>query len=860
MSVAAPRREPPSPPANQGLSSKEAQERLQTFGPNELAEPQRETIVKRFGKQLVEPMSILLITAAVVAWAGLGERLDGSAILAIVFANILIALLQEGKTANALSALRRMETPTARTFRDGRVGVVAARDLVPGDLVTLAAGDRVPADLSLLATSGFEVDESMLTGESLPVRKLVGVAPASPDEERSKAFAGTYVFRGSATGEVVDTGPRTRLGAIATHLESKQPPTPLQKELRGVSSRLGVIAVCIAVGVFGVMLLRFGVNKAGLETAFLTSAALAVAAVPEGLPTVVTVGLALGVRRMAARGSIVRRLPAVETLGSTDVILTDKTGTLTENKMRLDAICLPDGSVASLEDIPPVVANAMLEVMVLCNDATLDPPVGDPLEIAMLEAVGEVRTFELRRAHPRREARPFDPESRSMATLNASETGDLVLVKGAPEAVVGSCASFVAGKTTTPMRDDDRERLLALADELAGSGARLLGLARKEVGARDRRLSEEEKELTFLGFVAMRDPVRAEARSAVADASGAGIRIVMVTGDHPGTASTVAAEVGLSGEGARVVTGADLKREGFPPDPLSAPVYARVDPEQKLALTMELQARGHVVAVTGDGVNDAPALRRADIGVAMGRSGSDVAREAAAMVVTDDDLATIVHAVREGRGIYDNIRKVVEYLVAGNLSEILVVIGGLIFFPHMGVPLLPLQLLWLNLLTDGFPALAFAVDPLAPDLMRRLPRSRSDHLLALSRLKQLFGRATLISSSALGSLAFAHFVLHQPWPHARSSMFSVLMTAHLLYAFAVRRSEGRPDRANPWLFAAVGGGLALQTLIVSLPLMQRLFSTVALSPSEWLLVAIGGIWPVVTISVVSARSHRAQKV
>jgi P-type Ca2+ transporter type 2C len=615
-----------------------------------------------------------------------------------------------------------------------------------------------------------------------------------------------------------------------------------------MTARLGFIALAIAGSVFAITLWRLGGTSGGFSNAFLTAAALAVAAVPEGLPTVVTVALALGVRRMATHGSIVRRLPAVETLGATTVILTDKTGTLTENRMRLDAVATSGAAPVPFASLPAAVADAVAEILALCNDATLEPPTGDPMEVALLEALGAARVAELRRAHSRMGAVPFDSRRKRMASVNAFYGGSLLLVKGAPEVVLARCASALdASGVARPLTERDRAGVVALAEDLAVKGGRVLALARRAADGRP-SIEEQEEGLTLVGLATLRDPVRAEAAGAVAQAASAGIRILMVTGDHPGTALAVAQEVRLSPSDGSVMTGAQLRSEGFPPDPLSIPVYARVDPDEKLALASALQAQGHVVAVTGDGVNDAPALRRADIGVAMGRSGSDVAREAADMIVTDDDLATIVTAVREGRGIYDNIRKVVEYLVAGNLSEIMVVVVGLILFPGLGVPLLPLQLLWINLLTDGFPALALGVDPVDGGLMDRPPRPRSDHLLSRERLSILLWRATAIAGASIGSLAIAHYAWNEPWSHARATMFSVLMTAHLLYAFAVRRSgSGARGRRNRWLIAAVGGGIVLQVVVVSVPALQGVFGTAPLSLREWLLVGGAGTLPPVLI-------------
>jgi len=593
----------------------------------------------------------------------------------------------------------------------------------------------------------------------------------------------------------------------------------------------------------------------GLERAFLSAVALAVAAVPEGLATVVTVALALGVRRMASEGAIVRRLPAVETLGSTTVILTDKTGTLTENRLLLDTVVLAGGRATSPGSLPEEVADRVSEVAVLCSDAALDPPSGDRIEIALLEAVGADRVEELRRAYPRIAEAPFDSERKRMATAHRLPGGVLLAVKGAPEMVIRRCVEAVADDgSTRPLEEAERDVLLAAADELAGRGVRLLALARRLLPAAVADPAVEEHDLAFVALAGLRDPVRAEAVGAVREARSAGIHIVMVTGDHPGTAMAIARDVAFPGTEAGVLTGQDLRDRGVPPDPLSVRVYARVDPGQKLELVEALKLRGHVVAVTGDGVNDAPAMKRADIGVAMGRSGSDVAREAADMVVTDDNLATIVTAVREGRGIYDNVRKVVDYLVAGNLSEILVVVSALLLFPELGVPLLPLQLLWVNLLTDGPPAVALGVDPPHPGLMSRPPRDPAERMLGGRRLRLLFWRGSLIAASAVGSLALARFAWDEPWGHARAIMFTVLVAAHLLYAF-VARLPGR-GRNRP-LLLGVAGGLLLQVLVVVWPPAHELFGTAHLGVREWALVAAGGIVPIAVMAGVEAVVRRS---
>ncbi len=836
-----------------GLSAEDARERLLSHGPNELPPPPREHLVIRALRQLKEPMALLLTAAAAVSGLALHERENAIAIIAIVVLNAAIGLIQEGKAARALEALRELETPRARVRREGTDVTVASREVVPGDVVLVAAGDRVPADLELARASSLEVDESMLTGESLPVPKAAGGA----EDRAARLFAGTLVTRGAGSGWAVATGSDTELGEIARGIEGGEAATPLQVDLGRLTARLGAICIVIAGGVFLMTLARTQPSHDRLSEAFLSAVALAVAAVPEGLATVVTVGLALGVRRMVARGAIVRRLPAVETLGSTTVIATDKTGTLTENRMKLESVAVGNSLPSRLIALAEPAAEAVAQIVALCNDASLEPPGGDPVDLALLEALGPERVRTIRSVYPRVTEIPFDPERKRMTTVHDGPNGNhILLVKGAPEQVLGSCsATLDPSGTLRTLREDDRSELLRTTADMAGRGMRVLALSRREHGV-GIEPEDPESEMTFVALVGLRDPVRAAARFAVAEARSAGISLVMVTGDHAGTAEAIAAEVGLVEPGTTAVTGSELEDVGVPDDPLRTPVYARVDPSQKLALVRALQSRGHVVAVTGDGVNDAPALRQAEIGVAMGRAGSDVAREAADMIVTDDDLSTIVTAVREGRAIYDNIRKVVDYLVAGNLSEIMVVVVGLALFPAMGVPLLPLQLLWVNLLTDGLPALALAVDPADPSLMSRPPRGRDERMLSGPRIAALALRASVIASAALGSLVVSRFAWHEPWVHARGTMFTVLITAHLLWAFAARKPGTARGPFPGWLVVSVVAGIALQLAVIASPIAHSLFGVADLSAREWALVAVAGILPALALFAMPSLARR----
>jgi len=795
-------------------------------------------------------MALLLIAAAGVSGFALGEVRDAAAILTIVVLNTAVGLVEEGRASRALEALRAIEARTARVKRGGRTVVIPAAEVVRDDLVLVSAGDRVPADLVLGSGPALEVDESLLTGESLPVTK----------GESDGVFSGTLITRGDSSGVVVATGAATELGMIAAHLREPSPTTPLQRELGRLAARLGVAAVWIAAALFGVVLLRAG----ALSDGFLFAVALAVAAVPEGLATVVTVGLALGVRRMAGRGALVRRLPAVETLGSTTVIATDKTGTLTANELRLDGVALAGGEPVEVRALAQGARARVVACLVLCNEATLEPPSGDPLEVGLLQGAAAAAVQQMRSAWTRVDASPFDPRTRQMAVQVTDGSATWAHLKGAPEAVVDRCASLLrADGSEAPLDDDARAEIARDAATLADRGIRVLALASRRVGD-GAALDPALRDMTFLALAALRDPPRAEAGAAVAQARAAGIRIVMVTGDHPGTAAAIAREIGLADEGDRALTGADIEAGDLPADPASAAVYARVSPEQKLRLVEALRAVGHVVAVTGDGVNDAPALKRADIGVAMGRAGSDVAREASAMVITDDNLATIVAAVREGRGIYDNIRKVVDYLIAGNLSEITVVVAALVVFPGIGVPLLPLQLLWLNLLTDGLPAIALGVDTIGSGVMDRPPRPRAQRLLDLRRAVRLLGRGVVIAAAPLAALALMRWAWSAPWDRARGVMFTVLVVAHLLYAFVARFPDAgaRVTRADlkPWrnkaLLAAVGGGIVLQIAAMAVPPVASLLHFVVPNARELFVIVALGVLPVLVLAALRVEAGR----
>ena len=828
-----------------GLTETEAAARL-TNGRNELPRAPRVSMVQKIWRQAREPMSLLLLAAAIVSFVALQELGDAIAIGAIVVINISIAIIQEERAADALEALRAAAAPTASVIRSGQPMVIPAAEVVPGDVVLLASGDRVAADLWLTDGWSLEANESMLTGESLAVAKTAaseGDMNIPLADRNWQVYAGTLISAGSGKGLVIATGPMTEVGRIAVHLSQESPPTPLQKHLAKLSARLGKAAVGIAIAVFVLILVRLGDAPGAVEQAFLAAVAMAVAAVPEGLPTVVTLSLALGVKTMARHGAIVRNLPAVETLGSTTVLLTDKTGTLTQNRMSLASVIPAGGMPAPLEELEGPIGEAIQRVLVLCNDATVDPPQGDPVEIALLEPIEPKELARIRADHPRVANAPFDSRRKMMSTLHRTPEGLELLTKGAPEEVLALTQTVMtAGAGSRNFSSDERDALLDQVNELASKGARVLALAHRRLEQSPPDLFTVEKGLELIGLAVLHDPLRPEAASTVARMSEADIQLVMVTGDHAGTASAVARAAGLTHSQQEVVNGTELRSRGVPTALDSVRVYARVDPEQKVQLVEAFQQAGHVVAVTGDGVNDAPALRRADIGVAMGRSGSQVAREAADLVITDDDLDLVTKAVREGRGILDNIRKVVDYLVAGNLSEVTVVLSGLAFFPDMGLPLLPLQLLWINLLTDGLPALALGFDRHRQDLLIRPSGSPMTQLLSPRRLLVLGVRALAIAGGAIAALV-AIRTMGGSWDEARTVMFTALVLAHLLYAFVVRL-PWRASYANPRLSAAVALGILLQGAVVLGPFGDT-FGVVPIDSRSWLVAGLAGVLPVV---------------
>ncbi len=829
-----------------GLARAEAAARLARVGPNLLVEGRRRGPGRILLDQFADLMVLVLIGAAVVAGL-VGEPQDTIAIVAIVVLNAALGFVQEYRAERAVAALKAMAAPRARVRREGSIAVVPGADLVPGDLVLLDAGNVVPADLRLIEVADLRIGEAALTGESLPVEKTVATLPDAGlplGDRRNLAYKGTMVAHGRAVGIVVGTGMRTELGRITALLhEEEELKTPLQRRLARFARILAVAVLALCAVIFAVGLFR------GEEPVlmFLTALSLAVAAIPEALPAVVTVSLALGARRMMARHTLVRRLAAVETLGSVTVICSDKTGTLTENRMQVGAVRGADvgagngGATGNGAGAAPSgrAAELLGLAMGLSHDAErgADGSLhGDPTEIALLhaaEAAGLVRADLL--AHwPRVAELPFSSERGRMTTLHRHGTENLAFTKGAPERVLPLCTGRLSGDRVLPADDAPVARTV---EAMAAEGLRVLAVATRHLDRLPAELTPEavESGLTLIALVGLRDPPRPEAAEAIRLCGSAGITVVMITGDHPATARAIARELGiLRDDEGRVLTGPELARMSL--EELAAAVkevrvYARAAPEQKIGIVRALQARGEFVAMTGDGVNDAPALRRADIGVAMGQAGTDVAREAAHMVLLDDNFATIVAAVREGRRIFDNIRKFIRYVLACNSAEI----WALFLAPFLGlpVPLLPIHILWINLATDGLPGVALAVEPEERGVMGRPPRPPSESVLAHGLWQHVVWVGLLMSGVTLLTQAWAY---RTGFAHWQSMTFTVLALSQLGHVLAIRLERrsvlGRDFFANLPLLGAVLLTVGLQLATLYVPALNPIFKTEALSAGE----------------------------
>jgi len=836
--------------SDMGLVSEEARLRFEHYGPNELIEKKHKSLWMMFFDQFKDFMILVLIAAAVVAGI-IGDPADTIAIAVIVLLNAVLGFIQEYRAEKAMAALKKLSAPSATVIRDGRPGSVPAERLVPGDLVILEVGNVVPADIRLMETVQIRIDEAALTGESVPVEKDTAVlreADLSIGDRKNMSYKGTMVTYGRGQGLVVETGMRTELGRIAALLqEQDEGQTPLQKRLGAFGQKLAyaVLAICAIVFVTG--LLR---GEPPLLI-LLTAISLAVAAIPEALPAVITISLALGAKKLVKQQALIRKLPAVETLGSVTYICSDKTGTLTLNRMTVEKVYtsgrlqrsdeLPPSSqeeaaYGSLSDRNPL--ELLLNALALCNDARLDSSggvIGDPTETALFD-LGREKGYlreRLDEKYPRLAEIPFDSDRKLMTTFHPLENGRIIsFTKGAADEIVERSEKALADHG---QEEVDRSKILETAEQIAGDGLRTLGFAMRVWEALPHPLTSEQVEtgLVLIGIVGMMDPPRPEAAESVATCRSAGIRSVMITGDHPLTAEVIARRVGIiCGEGEAVMTGRELAQlplKEFEDKVEKIRVYARVAPEQKLKIVKALQDKGHFVAMTGDGVNDAPALKRADIGVAMGITGTDVSKEASHMILLDDNFATIVKAVREGRRIFDNIRKFIKYTMTSNSGEIC----AIFLAPFLGrpIPLLPIHILWINLVTDGVPGLALAAEPGEKNIMCRPPRDPKESIFAKGLGSHIIWVGLLMG--AVSILTQALFI-DSSQTHWRTMVFTVLCLSQMGHVLAIRSEQESffKLRTNKPLLWAVLMTFALQMATIYIPFLNPIFKTEPLTSWE----------------------------
>lgn len=856
----------------QGLTSQMAAERLAQKGRNELAETDgKKSLFWRFLAQFDDFMILLLLGAAVVSvvisrLSGENDVLDAVMILGIVVLNAVLGLFQESKAEKALEALKKMAAPHARVIRDGIVREIPAAEVVPGDLLLLETGDAVCADGRVVESRSLKTEESALTGEALPVEKTsVGGLPeeTATGDRKNMVLAGGYVVYGKGKVLVTATGMDTEMGRIAAMLShTSDSMTPLQKKLEQTGKQLGIgaLAICALIFCMGIL------QEKPPFSMFMTAVSLAVAAIPEGLPAIVTIVLAMGTSRMSEKHTIVRRLSAVETLGGAQVICSDKTGTLTQNRMQVTTWTDYSHREPKNEDLRETVAN----LFALCNDCNVSDGnlQGEPTEKALGEYAQSmgIDFAALRRDMPRVGEIPFSSARKRMTTLHKTEDGWISVTKGAPDILLEKCAFCMEGSGQVPF--DDRRKSMArmVNGEMAAQALRVVAVAFRQWSEKP-PLTEEalERNLVFAGMAGMVDPPRPEVKEAVHLCRQAGIRPVMITGDHVLTAEAIGRELGIYQKGDCAVTGAELDKMSDKELETAAEtctVFARVAPEHKVRIVQAFQKRGNVVAMTGDGVNDAPALKTADIGCAMGKSGTEVAKGASDLILTDDNFATIVEAVREGRGIYDNIRKAVHFLLSSNIGEILTIFVAMVL--GWAAPLLPIQLLWVNLVTDSLPAIALGMEPAEENIMERPPRKNTGSLFGDGLGGRILLEGVMIGVLALLAFGIGHVYFDQENGYAvgRTMAFAVLSLSQLVHAFNMR-GEGSlgklPFCSNKWLLMAFVVGATLQCVVIMMPPLAGIFQVVPLNGEQWLLTAALALAPLPLVELEKAVWHPKQK-
>ncbi len=878
-----------------GLSREEAAGRIEKYGYNELKEKEKEPVWVKIGRQLKDFLVVILIIASIVSGM-VGEISDSIVIIAIVIVNAVLGVVQEGKAEKAMEALKKMSAPNARALRNGHIETVPAKNLVPGDVVFIEAGDSIPADMRLIESSNLKVEEASLTGESVPSEKDASKAfdtEVSIGDRLNMAYMSTIVTYGRGKGIVVNTGTNTEIGRIAEAIQTfEDETTPLQQKLNELGRWLGLACLIICAVVFAIGFMRGG----DILEMFLVSVSLAVAAIPEGLPAVVTIVLALGMKRMVRRNSIVRKLLAVETLGCVTVICSDKTGTLTQNEMTV-VRAYTDGNVYKIsgqgynpsgeitfedEKINPETEpglKLLLSAGVLCNDSTLEQKdarenlwgiIGDPTEGALVVA-GAKAGFDkakMNEAHARIEEIPFDSERKMMTTFhdNFIQNKIVSFTKGAPDIILGRCSKMLQNGSVIDMTEAMKQQIAKVNSEFAGDALRVLAFTYRKYDKLPEAISPDsiENNLIFIGLMGMIDPARVEAFEAIKTCKEAGIKPVMITGDHKDTAVAIAAELGLMEEHSGVLTGNELDK--FSDEELfnrveNTSVYARVSPEHKVRIVEMLKKRGHIAAMTGDGVNDAMALKKADIGVSMGITGTDVAKGTADIILMDDNFATIVSAVEEGRIIYSNIRKFVFFLLSCNIAEIFIIFLSILF--NMPVPLVPIQLLWLNLVSDSFPALALGTEAGEPGIMKKKPRDTKEPILNKSLSTGILILSIAQTAAVLAAFRWALNNYDKDLETARTIAFTTLVVVELFMAFTCR-SERYPVIklgifSNRALVLAAITSLVLGLAVLYIPFLQPIFKTVSLGIRDWVMILLLSIIPVLTGEIYKLIVGRAEK-
>ncbi|MBI2906294.1 MAG: calcium-transporting P-type ATPase, PMR1-type [Chloroflexi bacterium] len=877
-----------------GLGDEEARRRLAQYGPNELAEKGKQSPILLLIEQFKSPLILILLAACIVSVA-IGEVMDAIVIFAIVFFCAMLGFVQEFRSEKAMEALKKMAAPMATVLRGREETQVPAAELVPGDVVIIHTGDRIPADSRLTHVADLQVDEASLTGESNPVPKFTH--PIEGEEvplgdRRNMVYMGTAATYGRGEGVVVATGMKSEFGKIAQMIqEVEEGETPLQESLGVVGKWLGIgsLAIVAFVALLGVL------RGHEILEMFIWAVSLAVAAVPEALPAVVTISLAIGVQRIARRNGIIRKLPAVETLGCCNYICSDKTGTLTQNEMSIRKIYVNGdlvevtgvgyepkgdfmlhGKVIDATKAGPL--RTLLESVTLCNDSRLVAVDGawkihgDPTEGAMVVAAAKagISHEKIAELYPRVGEIPFSSETKRMTTIHQTPAGQLACAKGAPEVILDSCVCIHQDGKDRPITDADRQKILEMNQQMASDALRVLAVAHRPLnGAVSHEAAEQD--MAFVGLVGMIDAPREEVKDAIKECDRAGIRSVMITGDHKLTAVAVARELGLMKEGGLAVTGAELDKMGdedFDKVVEKIQVYARVSPSHKLRVVEALQKKRYVTAMTGDGVNDAPALKKADIGVAMGITGTDVSKEAAAMILVDDNFASIVAAVEEGRGIFGNIKKYLAYLLAANAGEIIL----MIFASMLGLPLplIAIQLLWLNLTTDGLPALALAIDPPDPDIMDRPPRDPNQGIFTGKLVSFILVIGLLIAIATF--VVFYFWADVDPGEHpdivekGQTMAFTTITMFEMFHVFNCRSGRHSIFKigffSNRWMVYAVALSITMQVAVVQVPFLQPLFHTQGLEPIDWLVVVLVGsmaLWSVELWKLGSRRLSRGKE-